>query len=197
MREDDDESNFIYKNNVKEVLTKLEAEAHYMYALLYKFPKLHFCINRFYDIANNVDVYFEDVNGENSKFTIQEFYDRYDTFHPDDDFGIHFSAHGHHRNADEIEEQCDCIDYHDRNDLTVESLTKSFFDFLEPYCENCLRNNQPLELTPETIKFYGLTPEDVEQLRKPLARFDRKAKKVIMAEYKALSELDFIRKKQK
>lgn len=194
MREDDEIFKFIYKDTLKEILSELQTEAHHIYALMSGLPKANFHLCRYYDMANDIEAWDEDM--ENNTFTIQEFYDRYDTFHPDDDFGICLSVHFDMVESDKADEYCESISISSRAEAMIELLNDYFDEFLESYCERCLRDNHPFELTPEIVAQYGFTPEDIEKLRKLLKRYNTAAKKKIMAEFEALCKLDFIRNKQ-
>lgn len=191
MREDDEIFKFLYKDTLKGILSELQTKAHHIYALMSGLPKKNFHLCRYYDMANNIEVWDKDM--ENNMFTIQEFYDRYDTFHPDDDFGICLAEHLDMIESNRAEEYCENISIDNRDEATIEQLAEYFDQFLESYCERCLRDNHPFELTPEIVAQYGFTPEDVEKLRKPITRYNTAAKKKILAEFEALRRLDFVR----
>lgn len=77
--------------------------------------------------------------------------------------------------------------------MTTEQVKRDANDFLEGYCERCLRENRPFVLSPETIRHFDFTDEDVRILTPLLDRFNKEAKIIIRAEYDKLAGLDFIR----
>lgn len=188
MREDD----VLYSDTLMELLSKLKSEAHYIYAFLSGLPKKYFFLRRDYDAANDLSV-CEDEDMENNMFTISEFYDRYDTFHPDDDFGFCFTVPLTTIDSDRAEMYNEYDSINNRDNATIEQLNKYLEKFLECYCERCLRDNHPFELTPDIIAQFGFTPDDVEKLAGPLTRHNTAAKTKILAEFEALNKLDFIR----
>lgn len=191
MRDDDEMCKFIYTDTLKELLSKLKSEAHYIYAFLSGLPKDYFFLRRDYDAANDLSVY-EDGDMENSMFTISEFYARYDTFHADDVFGAVFRVQLNMIDSDRADEFSESISINNRDEATIEQLNEYLEIFLECFCERCLRENHPFELTPQIVAKFGFTPDDVEKLAEPLNRHNTAAKTKILAEFEALNKLDFI-----
>lgn len=180
----------IRKNSVKNFLLKIQSDAHHLYALMAGLPKKNCYLLRYYDNANKIEGY-DDL--KNNVFTIQEFFERYDTIHPEDYFGIYFASHLDKIDSKRAEEYTDRIYIDKASKAIIPVLQEHINTFLESYCEECLRENRPLELTQENIDRFGFTPEDVERLRKTLTCNNTAAKKQILAEYEALCQLDFIR----
>lgn len=190
-----DDPGYLYRDTVKEFLLKCERDAHHLFAMMCGLPKENFCIIRYYDIANKIEGYFNDR--ENNMFSVHEFHERYDMFHPEDELGFRIAVHLDMIESKRADEYCESYTIHTLKEATIGNFAALFDDFLESYCERCMRDNRPFELTPEIIARYQFTPGDVEQLRKPLTRHNTAAKKKILAEYEALRNLDFIREKNK
>lgn len=181
------------KQFLSEFLSNVETKAHHLYALMAGLPKEHFYLFRYYDNARNTDCWPDD---KENIFSLREFLDRIDTFHPEDDFGIYFSVHLDRIDSIRAEEYTDSVSIDDPEEATISTLAENAGMFLESYCEKCLRDNRPFELTPEVIARFGFTPEDVAALKPGLDRHNAAARRMIQAEYDALRKLDFIRKAQ-
>lgn len=76
--------------------------------------------------------------------------------------------------------------------MTPEQVKKDANDFLEGYCERCLRENRPFVLSPETIRHFGFTDEDIRTLT-PCSTTSTKRRNHNPREYDKLAGLDFIR----
>lgn len=183
--------NPIHARFLKEFLSETETRAHHIYALMTGLPKENFYLYRFYDHINRVEG-CEDR--PNNTFTVQEFLDRAEAFHPEDYFGIYFHVHLDRVDSDRLEEYEDRISIDMKRETTISNLKRCMRMFLEFYCEKCQRDNRPFELTPEMAECFGLSYRDVEALRKLFSRYNTAAKRRIRAEYEALRKLDFIRK---
>lgn len=180
----------ISKQFLSDFLAETQSKAHHLYALMAGLPKANFYFYRFYDNTNNT----KGCNDpERNTFSLHEFYTSYEAFHPEDDFGIYFSVHLDRIDSLRAEEYTDSIHIYRKRDATVRKLTGLVKTFLEGYCEKCLRDNRPFELTPEIISRFGFTPQDVDPMRKLLNPNNTAARKLIRAEYDALCALDFIR----
>lgn len=177
---------------LQKLLRDLEAKAHDVYAVMCGLPKAHVFLCRFYDHANGVDGFDDPAS---NTFSIREFCDRLDTFHPKDDFGICFALHSDRIDSARAGEYTERICLETRREATVRGVREAFSIFLESYCEYCLRKNRPFELTPAVVDRFGLTSDDTEVLGRLLDRYNAAAKKMIRAEYAALQRLDFIRNK--
>lgn len=171
-------------------LSELETKAHPIYALISGLPKANFYLARYYDNIRKVDCW---PDCEENMYSLQEFFEQIDNFHPDDDFGIYFAVHLDRIDSNQAEEYTDHICIDTRDYATIADICEQLSVFLESYCEKCLRDNRPFELTPETIAHYSFTPEDAEWLGARLDCHNAAAKKLIRAEYDALGKLDFIR----
>lgn len=176
------------------LLRDLEAKAHDVYAVMCGLPKAHVFLCRFYDHANRVDGCDDPAA---NTFSIREFYDRFGTFHPKDEFGICFAVHLDRIDSARAGEYVERICLGTRREATVGGVRETLSIFLESYCEYRLRKNRPFGLTPAVVDRFGLTSDDVEVLGRLLDRYNAAAKKMIRAEYAALQRLDFIRNKTK
>lgn len=185
--EDDDE---LTRDQLTERLSAISTDAHYVYALWKSLPKENFYIFRTFDLAAKKNVEDDDAN----KFTVDEFLDRFETLHPEDPFFVALKVEKN--DSDDCDPEANLLsysDYHEVGDLSIEKVRDDVNEFLEAYCEKCLRENRPFYLTADTIRNIGFTKEDVEVLTPILDRFNKEAKIRIRAEYDHLAGLDFIR----
>ena len=184
----------IDKAFLQRFFAELETEAHAIHALVSGLPKENFFLARYYDNQKEADGWPDE---EEDIYSVREFFDRFDAFHPEDDFGIYFAAHSDRIDSDQADEYTDHIWIDEQDEATVADMRKQLSHFLEPYCEKCLRDNRPFELTPEIIARFGFTPEDVAWLDERVNRHNAAAKRLVRAEYDALSRLDFLRNDKK
>lgn len=185
--EDDDE---LTRDQLTERLSAISTDAHYVYALWKSLPKENFYILRTFDLAAKKNVEDDDAN----KFTVDEFLDRFETLHPEDPFFVALKVEKNE--SDDCDPEANLLSYSDYNevgDLSIEKVRDDVNEFLEAYCEKCLRENRPFYLTADTIRNIGFTKEDVEVLTPIFDRFNKEAKIRIRAEYDHLAGLDFIR----
>ncbi|WP_418983336.1 hypothetical protein [Alistipes sp.] len=176
---------------LKAFLAEAERLAHPIYTLLSGLPKANFHLLRFYegDRAPKIWEYDEERN----RFTVAEFLTHYDDFHPHDSFGICFAVHLDRIDSNRADDYADCLCIDMQEGATVRMLEEYLDRFLENYCERCMRDNRPFELTEQTIAAYGFTAEDVAMLQPRVERFNEVLRRRIRAEYEALAQLDFIR----
>lgn len=184
------EENTIDSRFLRKLLRDLEAKAHDVYAVMCGLPKAHVFLCRFYDHANGVDGCDDPAA---NTFSIREFYDRFDTFHPKDDFGICFAVSLDRIESARAGEYVERICLGTRREATVGGVRETLSIFLESYCEYRLRKNRPFELTPAVVDLFGLTSDDSEILGRLLDHYNAAAKQTIRSEYAALQRLDFIR----
>lgn len=78
--------------------------------------------------------------------------------------------------------------------VTVAKTEKLYWEFLRTTCEASLRRGEQMRLTPEMIRDYDLTPEDVVLVRKDLNRYNFECRNKIQQEYDALKVLPCIKK---
>lgn len=195
-REMDDSADEIRKERLKDVFDVLQRDHHAIYTLLMGLPKENIYLRRYYDVANNQDgleLEYEQAN----VFSLKEFFNGYEGFHPEDPFGFYFNDGTERIDVEDADEYCPAVDMSDREDFTVENFLSFVDSFLECYCETCLRHNQPLDLTPEIVARFCFTAEDVEKLKPTLDKYNRAARNIIWAEYDELSGLDFIRENRR
>ena len=76
-----------------------------------------------------------------------------------------------------------------RADLTLERIMEEFPGMLAYLCREAMLAGQPIVSDPETIGRYGFTTEDIEWLRKPLARCNTKLLAEFREQYEALSAI--------
>lgn len=181
------------KEFLKNKLDELKVQVHHIYALIMGLPKENCYLRRYFDIKNNRDGLDDEWERENL-FSLHEFFERYDELHPQDPFGFYLAVHLERIDADRADQYEPSDQIYKDSDFTVENLEAMFDSFFECYCEKCLRDNKPFELTAETISRFGFTPDDVAALGPMLDRHNAAARKMIRKEYDALSRLDFIRK---
>lgn len=184
----------IRKHTLKSFLEKVESDAHQLYALMDGLPKENFFLYRFYDNTNRIDGY---AIPKNNIYSLREFLDRYDTFHPKDEFGIYLSAHQDKIDADRAKTYKDKVSIDTAAQAIIPVLQENFNYFLGIYCEVQLRRNRPFDLSPENVTRFGFTTNDVAKLQRMIEHHNRTAKNTIRAEYDALRQLDFIKNEQK
>lgn len=182
------------RDDLKNKLSEICSKAHYIFALMAGLPKKTFCIIRYYDHIKNED---GEENLAANSFSLQQFLTRCDSMHPDDSFGLFFSTHRYKIDTKFIDNYSPSFELDEPSDLTLQQIKSSVDEFLECYCERCLRDNKPFYLTPETIERFGFTDEDVKALRPRLDRINKKAKKLILAEYRSLAELTCVQESLK
>lgn len=181
----------IDKRLLRDFLLRVAKRVHFIYATISNLPTEHCYVLRYY---NNTDGSEGLDDPEPNTFSIAEFFEQYDTFDPDDEFGLCFAVHLDRINSAEADCYEEMIGLSAREDATIGELMRCFTTFLESYCEKCQRDNHPFELTAKLTVQLGLTPSDIEALRRLLDRYNAAARKKIRAEYDALCRLDFIRK---
>lgn len=184
------ESYQMTRDLLKEKLSEIRSNAHYVYALMSGLPKENFYILRYFDHYKLEDGY---DNLDANTFSLQEFLAKCDTMHPEDYFGITFKVHLDKVDTEFIEIYTDTISISHTPEFIIESLKNIVDEFLSSYCEWCLRANQPFSLTEQIIERFGFTDEDVKELWPRLEHFNTEAKKRIWDEYYNLVGLDFIR----
>lgn len=184
------EENTIDRRFLRKLLRELETNAHDVYALMYGLPREHIFLYRFGDPAGEAE---ECDDPASNTFSIREFYDRYENFHPGDAFGICFAVHSDRIDSSRAAEYTGRLCLETRGEATLGGIRESLTIFLEAYCDFCLRKNTPFELTPEVVARFGLTSDDTEILHRLLEHYNTAAKHAIRAEYEALRRLDFLR----
>lgn len=188
----DSEPEMLTRDQLIEKLSEIRAHAHYVYALLGGLPKENFYIRRIYDLAADINVEDDDDNC----FSLQGFLRKCNTMHPKDPFYIILKVEKKDGDVaiEELEENVmSYCDYSHFEDMSLVQVKNDVNEFLESFCEKCLRQNRPFYLTPETVHKFGFTEEDVKILRPLLERFNKEAKIRIRKEYDELAGLDFIR----
>lgn len=169
-------------------LAEIRSTDHYLYALMDGLPKDIFYIQR------EVDVPDGDGRGGNV-FTLQEFLMDTQMIQPDDPLSLNLflSLGDTERNI----YVCDWILFSEGIDrlceFSTENINRLFDAFLTAYCEKCLRQNTMFCLSPDTIRHFGFTEDDVRELDPRLDRLNTEAKNRIRKDYQALAQLDFIR----
>lgn len=194
--EDHDLSRNVCKAFLKEKIAEIETEYHLFYALMMGLPKENCYIRRFYDAIRDLKGYGTEWEAANT-FTLHEFLDRYDEFHPRDTFGICLAVHRDRIDTDEatMYHEYECLD---RQVFFMVPVYKLLVEnFLLLYCEKCQRENRPFELSAETIAHFGFTPADIRGLEYKIGIYNAQARAMIWAEYDALTGLDFIRASQR
>lgn len=181
----------ITRDLLKEELSEIHSNAHYVYALMAGLPKENFYIHRYFDHYTLEDGY---DNLDANIFSLQEFLAKYDAMHPDDSFRITFKVHLDKVDTEFAEIYTDTIGISNAQEFTIKYVKDIVDEFLSSYVEWSLRANQPFSLTPQIIERFGFTDEDVKELWPRLERFNTNAKKRIWDEYYNLVKLDFIRK---
>lgn len=175
---------------LRERLAEIRSSDHYLYALMEGLPKEIFYLHRATEGERICD---------RKSYTLQEFLSDNHTLQPDDPVSLHLFLH-----MDDFDREIyvsNWILYSNSIDLlfefSTENLKKMFDAFLSAYCEKCLRINKMFCLSPETIRHFGFTEEDVRELQPRLDRFNAEAMIRIRKDYEALAQLDFIRAESK
>lgn len=166
----------ICKEYLKECLTELKTEEHYIYVLLDTLPLEAFCISRYQEHNSESDSL--DFKETPDAYSVKDFYRNYNRFHDKDFFFIRF---GRDHFYFELE-------------LSVMLLIPFYECFLATRCEREMRNNKPILLTPELRKQYGLTTYDTGFVSRYLEQFNKDAANKIQLEYDAVKGLDCIKK---
>lgn len=169
---------------LKNRLLEIQSTDHYIYAFLSGVSKEEFIIYRHSESA-----------GTEERYTIDEFLAQAASFQPDDPIRIQLLLH--REEGDGLTPISQWVLYTHTikqvMELSPENLKNIFDDFLEFYCEKCLRNNRPFSLTHETISRFGFTEEDVRELQPRIDLFHEEIKSRLRAMYDDLAKLDFLR----
>lgn len=164
------------KEYLKEFLTDLCNEEHYIYALLENLPLEEFSIARVHEhttAKNNIEL--KDIP---DVYSIKGFFTCYDQFNDKDFFRVSFVADH----------------FYFKLELTPMLFISFYERFLAYHCEKGLRTNKPVILTPQLCKQYGLTFYDAQTVRYYLKLFNKEITERIQFEYEALKLLDCIKK---
>lgn len=181
----------IDKHWLKSFLFQLETQAHYLYALMTGVPKANCYILRYY-AAVKTDT---NTDSEGDTFSVREFLDRFDTFDECDEFAVYYALN---EDCPTSTEGCDMTgSLGCQSEATVSNSTSILNVYLRDYCEDRLRANQPLELTPAAAARFGFTSEDCARWRELLESHNSVARKLLCEEFDALYALDFIRERLK
>lgn len=170
---------------LRKKLEELRKNAHHYYALIENLPKEEFYI--FHGSKND--------NWDENIYTLHEFLSQVESFPSDDTACINFLLH-----KDQPDSKIylpDWIIYchtiKNASDLSSENFKRILEWLLEFYCEKCLRNNEPFNLTPETIRHFGFTEDDVRELQPKIEMFTKDIKERLWLRYQNLVQLDCIR----
>lgn len=164
------------KKFLKTLFHHLRHKAHPLYVLLSHLPADRFCIVRFYDYRIACDGW--ECRATPDRYTLREFYAAAGRFHPRDEFRLLLGER---------------MLYFEQ-EATAEQLADYCNKLLYDLCEKRLRADDPLRLTRESIRGYGLTREDVRVVRERIEAYNTAAAAKIQAEYDALKMLDCITK---
>lgn len=173
---------------LKKKLSEISQKAHYIYALMCGLPKDEIYVHRYFDNRTKRD---GDDHWDENTFSVKEFLAVCDSMHPDDSLGITFSLRRDKIDAEDADNYAPSET--PGRPLTLKSLQGTVNRFLKSYCERSLLRNRSFTLTPDTIKHFGFTDEDVQVLGPKIERINASIIKRLRSEYKALGKLDFIR----
>lgn len=161
------------KKYIKAVLRDLRHTAHYAYALLGNAPKTRFAIIRYYDYRQTVGAF--QPRGGDDFFTLGEFLRHAGLFHARDCFRVLLAGE---------------VFYYEQG-FTPGSVEKLFLHALRSFCEQRLRENNPVSGRDFTHG-YGLTKADARIVRQYIASYNSDAADKVQQEYDALITLDCI-----
>lgn len=173
---------------LKKKLSEISQKAHYIYALMCGLPKDEIYVHRYFDNRKKRD---GDDHWDENTFSVKEFLAVCNSMHPDDPLDITFSLRRDKIDAEDADNYAPSET--PGRPLTLKSLQGTVNRFLKSYCERSLLLNRPFTLTPDTIKHFGFTDEDVQVLGPKIDRINASIIKRLRSEYKALGKLDFIR----
>lgn len=170
---------------LRKKLEELRIIAHHYYALIEHLPKEEFYIFH----ASGKGKWEENI------YTLNEFLSQFESFPADDAVCINILLH-----KDQPEATIYLTDWiiychaiKNASDISLENFKRTLESLLELYCEKCLRNNEPFNLTPETIRHFGFTEDDVCELQPQIEQFHEEIKTRLWSKYQNLVQLDCIR----
>ena len=164
------------KKYLKSLFHDLRHQAHHLHALLSHLPGEQFSVVRFFDYRNAKEGWEDRAVPD--YYTLREFYAYAGQFHLLDEFRILFGERA----------------LHFEPEATAETFAEYYDEFLQSRCEKRLRANDPLRLTRELIRQYGLTRQDVRIVRDRIEAYNAAAVAKIQAEYDALKALACVTK---
>lgn len=169
-------------------LTELRSSKHYLYALMEGLNKdeFYFCLYA-----------SEDAGKNNIKYSLKDFLTQYETFEPAEPVSMNFLVLRDDVNGTNYlsEWALFCKSKHRIFDFATGNLQDLFDEFLLYYCEKRMRNNKPFSLTPETIRHFGFTDEDVSELQPRIDNYNQETDNRLWSEYENLMRMDCIRKR--
>lgn len=181
----------IDKASLRLFLESARATHHHIYALLTGLPKDTFYIERF-EVTTSP---YRNRNEDKSFrcYTVAEFFGHYDDFDPGHEFGLCWVA---------PLERIACMIQDDYNDgicvgrldcLNMEDIEHFIVYFLHNYCEKCLYENRPFEMSEQIMAAFGFTEADAAWYRKHVDYLNDRIKREMRREYRKLHRLEFIR----
>lgn len=164
------------KKYVRAVLRDLRCTAHHIYVLFENLPDSRFAIVRTEDYRHKVGVN-KHWRGDES-YSLRQFLYSYKLFHPKDIFRIRFRGE---------------VLYYEQ-EFTPMIFNRLYIDFLKTFCEQGLRNNEPIGLTDSLIREFRLTRADAKLARQAVEECNAEIIATIQVKYDALKNLDCIEK---
>ena len=197
-------NNHLTKSILKRKLQLLEKTLHPAYTMMRGLPKtycyiLHDSGSRTIDRDHDHDRDYDRDEAElqdllsPDRMSFDEFFQRYREFDAEDEFMLCLSVHLDKIDSSRIFEYVETLYIEQISEFTPDIIGGLFDNFLEFFCERRLRDNEPFDLTPATIREFGFTAADVEELKGPIGKYNAGARMMMWAEYDALRRLDFIR----
>ena len=163
------------KKYVKDIMRRLKYGYHHIYALIETLPEDDFAIVRRYSYRD----YTEETRGYVFQpYSLKGFYAGAASFHVRDEFYIQF---GGGRLCNESE-------------TSVKNIETLYDRYLIDRCEEAIRRNDPIRITPSLAKQYGLTRSDALVVRKRLDAINTAIVTRLQKQYDDLKGLACIRK---
>lgn len=181
----------IDKAALREFLESARQTHHHIYALMTGLPKETFFLER----KEVVDSPYRNRNREPEKYryTVEEFFREYDDFDPSFEFELCFAAPLERIFSYEVDDYADGIRIDLLECLNMEDMEHFIIYFLYNYCQKCLYENRPFEMTSDIIASMGFTDADAEWYKSHVDRLNGLFKYEFYKEYEKFSRLDFIR----
>ena len=162
------------KKSIKDFICQLRRFSHHIFVLIINLSVDKFAITR----CRNYYVEKAGKRARAESYSFREFYKNSSRFHRNDEFIVTLGE-----GSVFFEEE-----------LTGEVFEILYMRFLRGLCEQALRNNTPILLTPEIIRKYKLTRRDVSHVKKYLDYYNAEAVNKLQKEYDVLKNLKCIKK---
>ena len=171
-------TDFIYKEDVKRFLEKLQQEAHWIYVLMHHSSKSE--IRILYEGEKEITL---------EQISVLEFEKRYDRFEPEIPIIIHFNTY-HFKDENIL----DFETFGEFEIMHTKELECSLVQEMAPHilafiCRQAIKNGEPFVIDDTTIAKYGFTSDDAKQLRDKVADINDSLMRGFQDDYNRLKRI--------